>query len=195
MSTHSTHITSLIFGRCWGLLAPVFADVPQSGAPAINQCRGVAANSPNSISPVPLNKPPKMAHRSLTSVAVLSPTWEKPKTGSIWGRAPPARSVTTDRAVQMCRDRNILMVAAAGNDGCDCLHVPAALRAVLAVGATDARGYPLDFSNWGKTYQSQGILALGENILGAKPGGGTVQLRRRRPVSCNQLVSGKSRWY
>ncbi|MFM7789751.1 MAG: S8 family serine peptidase, partial [Microcystis panniformis] len=80
------------------------------------------------------------------------------------------------RAVEMCNERNILIVAAAGNDGCECLQVPAALPAVLAVGAVDARGHPLDFSNWGETYQSQGILAPGENILGAKPGGGTVQL-------------------
>jgi cyanobactin maturation PatA/PatG family protease len=44
------------------------------------------------------------------------------------------------------------------------------------VGAVDARGHPLDFSNWGDAYQNQGILAPGENILGAKPGGGTIQM-------------------
>ena len=67
-------------------------------------------------------------------------------------------------------------VAAAGNNGCDCLHVPAALPAVLAVGAMDAHGHPLEFSNWGKAYQTQGILAPGKDITGAKSGGGTVQL-------------------
>lgn len=67
-------------------------------------------------------------------------------------------------------------MAAAGNDGCDCLHVPAALPNVLAVGAMDARGHPLDFSNWGPTYQNQGILAPGQDILGAKPGGGMERL-------------------
>ena len=36
-----------------------------------------------------------------------------------------------ERAVEMCHQRNILVVAAAGNDGCECLHVPAALPAVL----------------------------------------------------------------
>ena len=81
-----------------------------------------------------------------------------------------------ERAIEMCSQRNILVVAAAGNDGCECIHVPAALPAVLAVGAVDARGHPLDFSNWGETYQNQGILAPGENILGAKPGGGTIQM-------------------
>src|ERR1700722_9270294 len=38
----------------------------------------------------------------------------------------------------------------------------------------NALGDPLPFSNWGVSYQSQGILAPGENILGAKPGGGTT---------------------
>jgi cyanobactin maturation PatA/PatG family protease len=69
-----------------------------------------------------------------------------------------------------------LIVAAAGNDGCDCLHVPAALPNVLAVGAMDRQGNPMDFSNWGEIYQQQGILAPGEQILGAKPGGGTTAL-------------------
>jgi cyanobactin maturation PatA/PatG family protease len=81
-----------------------------------------------------------------------------------------------ENAVRLCEERNILLVAAAGNDGCECLHVPAALPHVLAVGAMDARGHPLDFSNWGDRYQHQGLLAPGENILGAKPGGGTERL-------------------
>ena len=38
----------------------------------------------------------------------------------------------------------------------------------------DARGEPLEFSNWGNTYQSQGILAPGEHILGANSGGGAT---------------------
>jgi cyanobactin maturation PatA/PatG family protease len=35
-------------------------------------------------------------------------------------------------------------------------------------------GLPLDFSNWSDAYQEHGILAPGENILGAAPGGGSV---------------------
>ncbi len=75
-------------------------------------------------------------------------------------------------AVGYCARKRVLIVAAAGNEGCECLHVPAALPAVLAVGATDAAGHPLDFSNWG--YQDQGLLAPGEGIAGATVGGGTV---------------------
>ncbi|MFM6351714.1 MAG: S8 family peptidase, partial [Dolichospermum sp.] len=81
-----------------------------------------------------------------------------------------------DRAVQLCKEHNVLIVAAAGNDGCECLHVPASLPTVLAVGAMNDQGKPIDFSNWGESYQNQGILAPGENILGAKPGGGTQKL-------------------
>lgn len=34
-------------------------------------------------------------------------------------------------------------------------------------------GNPLEFSNWGELYQSHGVLALGQDIIGAVPGGGT----------------------
>jgi cyanobactin maturation PatA/PatG family protease len=79
------------------------------------------------------------------------------------------------KAVRLCQESNVLIIAAAGNDGCECLHVPAALPAALAVGAMDDLGRPIDFSNWGEAYKTQGILAPGENILGALPGGGTAR--------------------
>jgi len=80
-----------------------------------------------------------------------------------------------ERAIQLCRDRNVLVVAAAGNDGCECLHVPAALDSVLAVGALDAIGEPLEMSNWGEAYQAQGVIAPGEDIHGAVPDGETAR--------------------
>src|SRR5262249_19174717 len=70
-------------------------------------------------------------------------------------------------AISNCKDHGTLVVAAAGNDSCRCLHVPAALPSVLAVGAMDSQGRPLDSSNWGDLYQNQGILAPGEDMLGA----------------------------
>jgi cyanobactin maturation PatA/PatG family protease len=79
------------------------------------------------------------------------------------------------QAIDLCAKRNVLVVASAGNEGCDCLHVPASLPSVLAVGALSVDGLPLPFSNWGAAYQSQGILAPGEEILGAVPEGGTRQ--------------------
>ncbi|CCI04699.1 S8 family peptidase [Microcystis aeruginosa] len=160
MSTHGTHIASLIFGQpkteiegiapnCRGLLVPVFGDDNR-----------------------------KLSQLDLAR-AIEQAAEKGAKVVNISGGALTDMGEAEDwliRAVEMCNERNILIVAAAGNDGCECLQVPAALPAVLAVGAVDARGHPLDFSNWGETYQSQGILAPGENILGAKPGGGTVQL-------------------
>ena len=38
----------------------------------------------------------------------------------------------------------------------------------------DARGLPLDFNNWGEMYLNNGILALGEKLLGAVPDGGVT---------------------
>ena len=73
-------------------------------------------------------------------------------------------------AVLFCERQECLLVAAAGNDGCaNCLHLPGGMRsrAVLAVGAMNAQGIPLEFSNWGGSYAEQGLLAPGQDIVGA----------------------------
>jgi cyanobactin maturation PatA/PatG family protease len=160
MSTHGTHIASLIFAQ------------PNSDIP------GIAPNCRGLLVPVFSDDNRKLSQLDLAR-AIEQAAENGAKVINISGGALTDMGEAEDwliRAVEMCNERNILLVAAAGNDGCECLQVPAALPAVLAVGAVDARGHPLDFSNWGETYQSQGILAPGENILGAKPGGGTVQL-------------------
>jgi cyanobactin maturation PatA/PatG family protease len=160
MSSHGTHVTSLIFGqpdssvvgvspRCKGVIIPVFSDQRHSAsqldlARAIEQAVNAGAHIIN------------ISGGQVTDFGEAE-GWLK-------------------NAVRLCQEKNVLLISAAGNDGCDCLHVPAALPAVLAVGAMDASGTPLDFSNWGEAYQSQGILAPGDNILGAKPGGGTQRL-------------------
>ncbi len=77
-------------------------------------------------------------------------------------------------AVRACARHNVLVVSAAGNDGCECLHVPGALPSVLAVGAMNRQGEPIDFSNWGPAYRTNGVLALGEGVLGAIPGDGVA---------------------
>lgn len=160
MSTHGTHIASLIFGQpnteiegiapqCHGLLVPVFSD-DRRRLSQLDLARAIEQAAENGAQII------SISGGALTDMGEAE-DW-------------------LERAIEMCSQRNILVVAAAGNDGCECLHVPAALPAVLAVGAVDARGHPLDFSNWGDAYQNQGILAPGENILGAKPGGGTIQM-------------------
>ncbi|MCP2729475.1 S8 family peptidase [Limnofasciculus baicalensis] len=160
MSAHGTHVASIIFGqpgspvqgiapRCKGIIVPVFADDRRKTS-QLDLARGIeqAVNAGANV----IN----ISGGQLTDFGEAD-GWLK-------------------NAVRLCRENNVLLVAAAGNNGCDCLHVPAALPAVLAVGAMDANGKPLDFSNWGETYQIQGILAPGEDILGAKPGGGTHRL-------------------
>ena len=77
-------------------------------------------------------------------------------------------------AVRLCERSNVLLIAAVGNDGCECLHVPAALSGVLAVGALDATGRPLDIGDLSKAYRTNGVLAPGQNIRGAVSGGGVA---------------------
>ena len=129
----------------------------------------------HSTSPAPSSRPWNMARMSSTSAAansrpqvIPSRCWPK-----LSKRAPSEMS---------------WVIAAAGNDGCECLHVPAALATVLSVGAMNARGEPLDISNWGGSYQTQGILAPGQDIRGASPGGGIAA--RSGTSFATPIVSG-----
>jgi cyclic patellamide precursor peptide PatG/subtilase family protein len=79
-----------------------------------------------------------------------------------------------ESALKSCASRDILLIAAVGNDACDCIHVPAAVPSTLAVGAMDDAGQPLDFSNWGEAYRDHGVLAPGKDISVALPGGGST---------------------
>ncbi|HEV3078300.1 MAG TPA: S8 family serine peptidase [Gemmataceae bacterium] len=159
---HGTHVASVIFGQhsgpvkgvaplCRGLVIPVFAS---DGADGLGPC-----------SQVDLARAIAVAVQHGARVINVS-----------GGQFSP--SVTADpllaRVVGDAAAAGALIVAAAGNDGCECLHVPAAVHGVLAVGAMTSRGEPLPFSNWGAPYERQGLLAPGENIAGAGPGGGSV---------------------
>lgn len=173
MGGHGTHITSVIFGqqdspvrgiapRCRGLIVPVFSDSQRGKLSQIDLARAI-------------NQAVEAgSHVINISGGQLSQS----------GDADPMLA----NAVRFCNDEGVLIVAAAGNDACDCLHVPAALPSVLAVGAMNAQGLPIDYSNWGKIYQHQGILAPGENILGAEPGGGIVP--RSGTSFATPIVSG-----
>lgn len=157
---HGTHVASVLFGQdgieglapqCRGLIVPIFEDGEHDTiAPCsqINLARAISQAAEAG------------AHLINISGGELTPS----------GTAHPLLA----RAVRDCARRGILIVAATGNDGCACLHVPGALPSVLAVGAMNARGEPLGFSNWGGVYQNQGLLAPGENIIGARPGGGRI---------------------
>lgn len=91
---------------------------------------------------------------------------------SVSGRADAGLS----RSVQACHDDGILIVAAAGNDGCACLHVPGALPTVFPIGAMDREGKPLQSSNWGEEYGHTGILAPGHEVPAFDHAAGEVGL-------------------
>ncbi|NET57835.1 MAG: PatA/PatG family cyanobactin maturation protease [Symploca sp. SIO2E6] len=161
-SQHGTHVASIIFGQqgssvqgiapnCRGLILPIFSSGKRDQIAPCSQ--------------IDLARAITQAVQAGANVINISG-------GQL--TASPESDQLLANAVRLCQEKNVLIVAAAGNDGCACLHIPAAMESVLAVGAMDAQGNPLDSSNWGKTYQNQGILALGENILGATPGGGTT---------------------
>ena len=161
MSVHGTHVTSLIFGQpgspvtgiapqCRGLIAPVFRDFGERRLSQLDLARAI-----------------EQAVQEGAHIINIS--------GGQQASDGQAEDIL-ERALRLCEDNNVLVVAAVGNDGCPCLHVPAAVPSVLGVGALGADGKPLETSNWGDAYRSNGILAPGENIEGAAPDGGTASL-------------------
>jgi cyanobactin maturation PatA/PatG family protease len=175
-SQHGTHVASVIFGQhggplkgvaphCHGLIVPIFGDGADG---SIIPC-----------SQLDLARAIKQAVREGAHIINIS--------GGELSPSGTAHPLLAD-AVQYCVDSNVLIVAAVGNEGCECLHVPGALSSVLAVGAMNAEGLPLDSSNWGDVYRVQGVLAPGEKITGAKPGGGLVA--RSGTSYATPIVSG-----
>jgi cyanobactin maturation PatA/PatG family protease len=158
MLDHGTHVASILFGQpdgplqgvapgCTGLLIPVFNDERLLSQLDLSRAIETAVEAG--------------AHVINISGGQLTEVGE----AEDW----------LQRAVRHAGESGVLIVAAAGNDGCDCLHVPAALPTVLAVGAMDDQGRPLDFSNWGENYQVEGVLAPGKDIPGAVAGGGIAE--------------------
>ncbi len=175
-AVHGTHVASVIFGqhhsavhglapRCRGLVIPVFSDGPEGK---------IAASSQLDLARAITQAVAEGAHIINLSGGQLEPSGE------------PEDHL--DRAIRLCAQNGVLIVAAAGNDGCDCLHVPAAAPSVLAVGAMDSEGNPLESSNWGAAYMTQGIVAPGENIPGAIPDGGVG--RKSGTSYATPIVSG-----
>ncbi len=127
---HGTAVASLIFGQpgtpvtglapaCRGLVIPVFSE----------SVAGVIRSVASSTSRAPFSSAVEHgAHVVNISGGQLVPA----------GDPYPWLA----KALETCHRRGVLVVAAAGNDGCDCLHVPAAAEGVLAVGAMDGDGRP-----------------------------------------------------
>lgn len=65
------------------------------------------------------------------------------------------------QAIQYALERGVIVVAAAGNDGCDCLAYPARYPEVVAVGASNSTGTTSSFSSYGDNLD---IVAPGSGI-------------------------------
>lgn len=175
LSAHACHISSIIIGQ-HGTAAPGIAP----------HCTGInipiAYDNDNFISPVNLTHAINAAFKAganIIHIAACQPT----QTG--------ISQELFARAVKQCQDNNILIVAPAGNDKGECWCIPAVLPNVLSVGAMRDDGQPFKFSNYGGQYQSQGVMANGENILGAQPG--TDEPIRQKGTSCAApIVTGIS---
>ncbi|HJP81367.1 MAG TPA: S8 family serine peptidase [Candidatus Saccharimonadales bacterium] len=76
------------------------------------------------------------------------------------------------QAIRYAMDHGAIVVAASGNDGCNCISYPANYPEVVAVGAENASGQPSSFSSYGANLD---ILAPGENMASASwaPNNGT----------------------
>jgi hypothetical protein len=164
---HGTHVSSLIFAqhgtgpvrgvapRCRGIVIPVF-----SGDPTL----------PGAIRPCAQSD----LARAIEAAVGYGARVVNVSAGQLGH--PGTADVRLIRAVELCARRGVLIVAAAGNDGCDCLHLPAALPSILTVGAHGDDGLPSRSSNFGRAYQRQGVVAPGLSILGATPGGRYARL-------------------
>ncbi len=158
--SHGTHIASIVFGShdgpvkgiapgCRGLIIPIFGEF-HNGEPV-------------PCSQIDLARAINLAVESGANIINIS-GGQRSATGT-------AHPILAD-AISKCAASGVLIVAAAGNQGCECLHIPAALPTVLSVGAMDQSGAPMEFSNWGEAYRDSGILAPGSDILGSLSEGG-----------------------
>ena len=96
-----------------------------------------------------------------------------------------AYSYLLHEAINYALERQVVVVAAAGNQGSVARFYPAGLPGVIAVGAADGQGRPAWFSNRGSWV---GVWAPGVRIYSAVPGGGYSLLSGTSMAS--PIVSG-----
>lgn len=155
INTHATHVTSIIVGQEH---SPVFGVAPNCRV--INMSQDAQGNYDNMLSPLNLARAFELALElgaNIIHCAFCRPT----QTGE-------GEEILV-QAIKKCQDNNILIVAPAGNNVHQYSCLPAMLPGTLAVGAAKVDGTPCKFSNWGGNNTEEGILAPGEDILGALP--------------------------
>jgi len=174
-SSHGTHVSSIIFGQpasgfqgispgCSGIIIPIYKESVEGELLSCTQAD--------------LAKALAIAVEMGASVINVS-----------------GGELSANGELELCLREAIaaaakeaLIVAAAGNDGCACLHVPAAAPDVLAIGALSKSGQPLTRSNWGENYRQNGLLVPGDDIGVADPGGGYSS--RTSTSSATAVASG-----
>jgi cyanobactin maturation PatA/PatG family protease len=159
---HGTGVSSIIFGQndpvrglvpsCHGLALPIFF-------------RKAAQSESRPVSQLDLARAITFGLERGVSIINIS-------AGQKSATAAPDSHL--EQALQTAIDRRVLLIAAAGNDGCACIHLPAAVESVLSVGALGQTGRPLETSNWAEPYRRNGLLAPGEGLPVATLDGGVT---------------------
>lgn len=148
MSLHGTHVASMIFGqhgseipriapRYRGLIVPIFSD-NRSRVFQLEMARAIetAVNAGAHI----IN----ISGGQLTEIGEAEGWLES--------------------AAQLCSDNNVLIVAAAGNDGCNCLHVPAACNGSLGSRSNGRSGSASKLQQLGRNLQQSGYSHPWRNL-------------------------------
>jgi thermitase len=126
---------------------------------------GVAFNSPLSIC-----KALNSAGSGTTSDVASCITWEADRGVEVISMSLGGGAATTlQNAVRYAANHDVVVVAAAGNDGNATLNYPAAYAEVVSVAATDSRDAHATFSNANSDVE---VAAPGVNILSTYNDGG-----------------------
>jgi cyanobactin maturation PatA/PatG family protease len=155
MNDHACHVNSIIVGQEH---SPVFGVAPKCRV--INMPHDALGNYADMLSPLNIARAFDLALElgaNIIHCAFCRPT----QTGE-------GEEILV-QAIKKCQDNNILIVAPVGNNVHEYSCLPAMLPGTLAVGAAKVDGTPCKFSNWGGNNTEEGILAPGEDILGAQP--------------------------
>ena len=159
---HGTHVASIIAGSRDGLVCGL---APGCSTKSIE----IFTDSPDCIKPCTQEELAKAIDRAVALGAHIL------NISSAQILDASGISLRLSKSIENAIDADMLLVAAAGNQGCACDVIPAAVPGVLAVGAHDENRRPLPLSNWGIIQRTQGVLAPGSNIPGACIGGGVCR--------------------